>query len=95
MVDARDLVVFASDAAFAVDENSRVVAWNSCAQDFLGYAPGHIPLAVHEAIRARLPIRLPLDEIAGRSRASGATERRHRGPVLRRPHGCHEHSSLG
>ncbi len=59
MVDARDLVVFASDAAFAVDENSRVVAWNSCAQDFLGYAPGHIPLAVHEAIRARFPTIVP------------------------------------
>jgi hypothetical protein len=68
MVDARDLVVFASDAAFAVDENSRVVAWNRCAQDLLDYAPGHIPLAVDEAIRTRFPIRLPLDEIAGRSR---------------------------
>ena len=68
MVDARDLVDFASDATFGVDENSCVVAWRRRAQDLPGYAPSRIPLAVHEAIRARFPIRLPLDEIAGRGR---------------------------
>ncbi len=42
MVDARDLVDFASDAAFAVDENLRIVAWNSRADDLLGYAPSEV-----------------------------------------------------
>ena len=39
MVDARDLVDLASDAAFAVDGDSRIVAWNSRADDLLGDAP--------------------------------------------------------
>ncbi len=34
---AHDLVVFSSDAAFAVDAELRVVAWNERAHELLGY----------------------------------------------------------
>lgn len=37
ITQANDLVEFASDAAFAVDTESRIVAWNEQAQKLLGY----------------------------------------------------------
>lgn len=55
MADFSDLVDFASDAAFAVAEDLRILAWNSGAQRVLGYAksevlgrydPGHLRLSV-------------------------------------------------
>jgi len=36
---ASDLAEFASDAAFAIDIDARIVAWNAPAQRLLGYAP--------------------------------------------------------
>lgn len=61
MVDARDLVDFASDAAFAVDENSRIVAWNSRADDLLGYAPSEvIGCRCYDVLQAILPSGEPL-----------------------------------
>ena len=36
---ASDLVKFASDAAFAIDVDAKIVAWNAPAQRLLGYAP--------------------------------------------------------
>ena len=56
MVDARDLVEFASDAAFAVDENSRIVAWSNRADDLLGYAPSEaIGCRCYDVLQAILP----------------------------------------
>ncbi len=37
---AFDLAEFASDAAFAIDADARIVAWNAPAQRLLGYTPG-------------------------------------------------------
>jgi hypothetical protein len=42
MFEARDLVDFASDAAFAVDRGMEIVAWNYGAQQLLGYAPDEV-----------------------------------------------------
>ena len=42
MIEARDLVNFASDAAFAIDRDRQIVAWNSRAQELLGYTPGEV-----------------------------------------------------
>ncbi|MEE8455888.1 MAG: PAS domain-containing protein, partial [Limibaculum sp.] len=56
MLDARDLVDFASDAAFAVDGDSRIVAWNCRADDLLGYAPSEvIGRYCYDVIQAILP----------------------------------------
>ncbi|MHA1553138.1 MAG: BTAD domain-containing putative transcriptional regulator [Alphaproteobacteria bacterium] len=56
MVDASDLTKFASDAAFAVDWDSRIVAWNDRANDLLGYAPGEvIGRRCYDVIEAILP----------------------------------------
>ena len=61
MVDARDLVDLASDAAFAVDGDSRIVAWNSRADDLLGYAPSEaIGRRCYDVIQAILPSGEPL-----------------------------------
>lgn len=38
MIEARDLVNFASDAAFAIDRDRGIVAWNKRAQELLGYS---------------------------------------------------------
>lgn len=38
MIEARDLVNFASDAAFAIDRDREIVAWNTRAQELLGYS---------------------------------------------------------
>jgi PAS domain S-box-containing protein len=42
MIEARDLVDFASDAAFAIDRGMKIVAWNHGAQQLLGYAPREV-----------------------------------------------------
>ena len=61
MVDTRDLVTFASDAAFAVDEDSHIVSWNKAAHNLLGYAPSEvIDRHCSEIIRAVLPGGEPL-----------------------------------
>jgi trimethylamine--corrinoid protein Co-methyltransferase len=44
------------------------LAQQTVRQVLSSYRPAHIPLAVHEEIRRRFPIRLPLEEIAGDSR---------------------------
>ena len=61
MVDTRDLVNFASDAAFAVDGDSRIVGWNEAAHDLLGYADGEvIGRPCYEILEAVLPGGEPL-----------------------------------
>jgi PAS domain S-box-containing protein len=42
MADARGLVHFASDPAFAVDRELRILEWNSGAQELLGHAPEEV-----------------------------------------------------
>ncbi len=42
MVQARDLVTFSSDAAFAVDPELRVIAWNERAEELLGYREAEV-----------------------------------------------------
>ena len=37
-----DLVEFASDAAFAIDDNRKIAAWNDPAQRMLGYASSEV-----------------------------------------------------
>ena len=55
------LVTGASDAAFAIDDFHRVVAWNGRAQDLLGYtAEEVIGLRCEEALQAMLPGGEPL-----------------------------------
>ena len=39
---AADLAEFASDAAFAIDMDAKIVAWNAPAQRLLGYAPAEV-----------------------------------------------------
>ena len=61
MVDARDLVNSASDAAFALDESLRIVAWSNRAADLLGYAPGEvIGCRCCDVLQAMLPSGEPL-----------------------------------
>jgi DNA-binding SARP family transcriptional activator len=63
VVLARDLVEFASDAAFTVDENSRIVAWSSRAGYLLGYAPGEvIGCLCYDVLQAVFPSGEPLCE---------------------------------
>ncbi len=56
MIDARDLVDYASDAAFSVDGEQRVVAWNYGAQRLMGYTRSEV-LGRHcsEVLQAILP----------------------------------------
>jgi len=42
MLEACDLVDFASDAAFAIDHSMEIIAWNNGAQQLLGYTPGEV-----------------------------------------------------
>ena len=42
MADTRGLVHFASDPAFAVDRELRILEWNSGAQELLGHAPDEV-----------------------------------------------------
>ena len=61
MVRIRDLVNFASDAAFAVDDRRQVVAWNHRAEHLLGYAPREvIGRRCVEVLQAVLPGGEPL-----------------------------------
>ncbi len=39
---ASDLAEFASDAAFAIDAEGKIVAWNASAQRLLGYTPSEV-----------------------------------------------------
>ncbi len=61
MIAAPDLVDFASDAAFAVDEELRVLDWNQRAGALLGYTPQEV-LGRHcyEVLQAVLPSGEPL-----------------------------------
>ena len=61
MIDARHLVDYASDAAFAVDGEQRVVAWNYGAQRLMGYTRSEV-LGRHcsEVLQAILPDGDPL-----------------------------------
>lgn len=61
MVDAPDLVSLASDAAFAVDENLRIVGWNGGAHELLGYAAGEVTgRRCYDILQAVLPSGEPL-----------------------------------
>ncbi len=42
MIDAHNMVDYASDAAFAIDDGLNITAWNRGAQQLLGYAPGEV-----------------------------------------------------
>ncbi len=58
---ASDLAEFASDAAFAVDVDSRIVAWNAQAQRLLGYTPSEaIGRYCGDMLQATLPGGEPL-----------------------------------
>ena len=61
MIDARNLVDYASDAAFSVDAEQRVVAWNYGAQRLMGYTRIE-GLGRHcsEVLQAILPDGVPL-----------------------------------
>lgn len=56
MVEFRTLVELASDAAFAIDGNARIVAWNERAAAFLGYLPAE---ALHQRCSQILQAVLP------------------------------------
>lgn len=61
MVEARDLVGLASDPAFAVDAEGRIVAWNPGASTLLGYTPRQaIGRMCYEVVQAVLPRGEPL-----------------------------------
>ncbi len=61
MADVREVVEFASDAAFAVGEDLRVLAWNKAAQNLLGYSPREaVGLRCYEVLKAVLPHGEPL-----------------------------------
>ena len=56
MIDAYNMVDYASDAAFAIDDGSNITAWNPGAEQLLGYAPSEvIDRHCSEIIRAVLP----------------------------------------
>jgi len=58
---AFDLVRFASDAAFAIDTDRRITAWNDRAQHLLGYASSEaIGLRCGDVLQAVLPSGEPL-----------------------------------
>jgi PAS domain S-box-containing protein len=58
---ATDLVDFASDAAFAINVDGKIVAWNAPAQRLLGYAPAEaIGRHCGEVLQATLPGGEPL-----------------------------------
>lgn len=61
MVDVRELIECASDAAFAVKEDRCVLAWNKAARDLLGYSEREVVgRKCHEVIRAVFPNGEPL-----------------------------------
>ncbi len=56
LIDARNLVDNASDAAFAIDDGLNITAWSRGAQNLLGYAPSEaIGRHCSEIIQAVLP----------------------------------------
>lgn len=56
MVEARDLVEFASDAAVVVDQDRTIVAWNAAAEALLGHTADDVMgLPCHEVLHAVLP----------------------------------------
>ena len=58
---ASDLVEFASDAAFAIDADAKIVAWNAPAQRLLGYTPSEaIGRHCGDVLQATLPGGEPL-----------------------------------
>ncbi len=58
---AADLAEFAADAAFAIDVDGKIVAWNAPAQLLLGYAPAEaIGRHCGEVLQATLPGGEPL-----------------------------------
>ncbi len=58
---ASDLAEFASDAAFAIDAESKIVAWNARAQQLLGYTPSEaIGRYCGDVLQATLPGGEPL-----------------------------------
>ncbi len=58
---AADLAEFAADAAFAIDVDGKIVAWNAPAQRLLGYAPAEaIGRHCGEVLQATLPGGEPL-----------------------------------
>jgi PAS domain S-box-containing protein len=58
---AADLIEFASDAAFAVDIDSEIVAWNAPAERLLGYSPDEVMgRFCGEILQATLPGGEPL-----------------------------------
>lgn len=61
MADLRELVDFASDAAFAVAVDLRILAWNQAAREVLGYAASEvIGRSCYEVLQADLPGGEPL-----------------------------------
>ncbi len=61
MTSVKDLVDLASDAAFAVGEDLRVLAWNQRAADLLGYAPREVVgRPCYDVLAALLPGGEPL-----------------------------------
>jgi PAS domain S-box-containing protein len=61
MVGVCDLVDFASDAAFSVDERLRVLAWNSGARKLLGYSAREVVgRGCYDVLQAVLPDGEPL-----------------------------------
>lgn len=55
MVDVREVIKCASDAAFAVSEDLRVIAWNEAARDLLGYSAREVVgRQCHAVLRAVL-----------------------------------------
>lgn len=61
ITQATDLIKYASDAALAIDTESRIVAWNAPAQRLLGYTPSEvIGRHCYEVLQATLPGGEPL-----------------------------------
>jgi len=60
-VKASDLVAHASDPAFSLSPDLKVLAWNQRAQDLLGYSPDEVRgRSCHEVIQGVLPGGIPL-----------------------------------
>ncbi len=63
MIDARYLIDYASDAAFAIDGSCRIVAWNYRARRLLGYTRREvIGERCSDVLQAVLPDGEPLSD---------------------------------
>jgi len=61
ITQATDLIEYASDAAFAIDADSKIVAWNAQAQKLIGYTPSEaIGRYCCDVLQATLPGGEPL-----------------------------------